>query len=113
MDLLFLVSLWLFFLVLLYYAQTDLLRLLFLSALGALLFLSMAVASMICWVFKDGIAPDAGYSEGWEAWVLFFEMIWQFALLVMIFVVAGYFANRKAKQRIEADRNPQDLLLEL
>jgi hypothetical protein len=112
MDLFVLVSLWLIFLVLLFYAHTHTLRLLILFAFGALLFFPLAFVSWVVWGLKDWIAPHAGYSEGWDAWVRFFEQIWQFALLVIVFVIAGYFANRKARKRIEANRELREPLLE-
>jgi hypothetical protein len=84
-----------------------------LSAIGALLFFPTAFWLLLAWAFKDGIAPDAGYSEGWHAWSLFFQDTWPFLLVVIAFVIAGYFANRRARRRIEASREPQGSLLNL
>jgi hypothetical protein len=112
-ELIVLVSLWVIFLGLLFYAHTNMLRLLFLSVLGVLLFIPSFFFSVLAWVVKDGIAPDEGYSEGWQAWYLFFQEIWPFLILVTVFVVAGYFANQSAHKRIEANRESPGSLLEL
>jgi hypothetical protein len=112
MELIALVSLWMIFLGLLFYARTDTLRQLFLYAFGALLFFPLALASWFVWAFRDGIALDSVSGEGWDAWVLFFRDIWPFLIFVTVFIVAGYFANRSARKRIEAHTEPQSSMLE-
>ncbi len=113
MKLIALLLFWLVPLVLLFYAHTNTLRLLFLSVLSALLFFPLAFVSMIAWTFRDGIGIGSVSSEGWDAWALFFQDIWSFLLLVAVFVVAGYFANRSAHKRIEANGESQSSILEL
>jgi hypothetical protein len=46
-----------------YYSRTDTLRILSLYFYGVLLFIPTIFFSMLVWAFKDGIAPEEGYSE--------------------------------------------------
>jgi hypothetical protein len=113
MELLVLASLWLIFLVLLFYAHTDTLRLLFLSAFSVLLGFPLVFAAILSWAFKDGLGPDSKPSEGWRVLGLFLLDISPVVLIVMGLASAGYFANRKALKRIESNRESQSSLLEL
>lgn len=90
-----------------YYSRTDTLRILSLYLYGVLLFIPTALFSMLAWAFKDGIAPDEGYSKGWHACSLFFQDSWPVLLLVIGFVIGGYFANRRARKRIATNQEMQ------
>lgn len=107
MEFIVVLVVWLTLLALVHYSRTDTMRILSLYFYGVLLFIPIVCFSALVWTFKDGIAPDEGYSEGWQAWSLFFQGIWEFALIVTGFVVAGYFVNRRARKRIAANQEVQ------